>query len=106
MTLKIRGATDANLDAVMKVLAKYQAQHPRAEIEAYRQNTVSIRVRIIDPDFAQVSRADRHDVVWKLLDELPEEIQSDLSTILLLTPDEKQKSLANLEFDDPIPSML
>ena len=90
----------------MKVMAKYESQHPRAEFEGYRQNSVSIRIRIVDPDFAGVSRTDRHNAVWRVLDELPEEIQSHLSTILLLTPDEKKKSFANSEFDDPIPSKL
>ncbi len=106
MPLNVRGKTDDYLDAVMKVLAKYESRHPRAEIEGFRQNSVSIRIRIVDPDFANVSRTDRHDEVWRVLDELPEEIQSHLSTILLLTPDEKKRSFANFEFDDPIPSSL
>jgi stress-induced morphogen len=106
MPLALRGRTDEYLDAVMTVLAKYESQHPRAEIVGYRQNSVSIRIRIVDPDFANISRTDRHDTVWRVLDELPEEIQSHLSTILLLTPDEKKKSFASLEFDDPVPSKL
>ena len=91
---------------MLKVLAKYESQHPRAEIVAYRQNSVFIRIRIIDPDFGNVSRTDRHNEVWRVLDELPEEIQSDLSTVLLLTPDEKRTSFASCDFDDPIPSKL
>src|SRR5436190_24205581 len=106
MPLKVRGETDDDLDAVMKVLAKYEAQHPRAEIEGFRQGSFSIRIRIVDPDFANLSRTDRHDAIWKLLDELPEEVLSNLSTILLLTPEETKKSFANVEFDDPIPSTL
>lgn len=106
MSMKLRGTTDKYLEAVMEVLAKYEAQHPHAEIEGYRQNSVSLRIRIVDPDFAGVSRTDRHNTVWRILDELPEEIQSHLSTILLLTPDEKKASFASFEFDDPVPSKL
>jgi hypothetical protein len=43
---------------------------------------------------------------WQYLGELPEEVQSDISTVLLLTPDETKKSFANFEFDDPIASKL
>jgi len=106
MSLKIRGESDSDLDAVMKVLAKYESQHPRAEIELFRQSSFSIRIRVVDPDFANFSRTDRHDAIWKLLEELPEEVLSNLSTILLLTPEEKKKSFANVEFDDPIPSAM
>ena len=67
---------------------------------------MSIRVRIIDPDFAGVGLAERHDAVWKLSDPLPEEVLSHLSGLLLLTPAEKKTSFANVEFDHPIPSEL
>ena len=33
-------------------------------------------------------------------------LQSDISTLLLLTPDETNASFANFEFDDPVPSKL
>ncbi len=104
MSLKIRGKSDKFLDAFMKTLAKYEAQHPRAQIEAYRQGRFSIRIRIIDPDFSGVALAERHDAVWQHLDELPEEALSHLSILLLLTPKEKKKSFANMEFENPIPS--
>jgi hypothetical protein len=40
------------------------------------------------------------------LDTLPDEVQSNLSTVILLTPEETRMSFANLEFEDPIPSSL
>jgi hypothetical protein len=106
MPFKIRGETDKYVDAVIVALAKYEAQHPHAEIEAYRQNSVSIRIRIIDPDFSNLDKTERHNEIWRFLDDLPEEIQSHVSTILLLTPNEKAKSFASVEFDDPVPSSL
>jgi hypothetical protein len=81
-------------------------QHPRAQIEAYRQNSVSIRVRIIDPDFAGISRAERHEIVWRFLETLSDDVQSQMSLLILLTPEELPTSIANLEFDNPIPSSL
>src|SRR5437899_594362 len=58
MPRKVRGKSDDTLDAIMAALATYEAQHPRAKIEGYRQNSVSIRIRIIDPDFAGIGRAE------------------------------------------------
>jgi hypothetical protein len=74
--------------------------------KAYRQNPFSLRARIIDPDFAGVGLAERHDAVWRLLEGLPEESQSQMSVLLLLTPEETAQSMANLEFDHPTPSDL
>lgn len=106
MTMEIRGRSDEYLTAVMEVLKPYGTEHSQAQIVGYRQNSVAIRVRIVDPDFTGISREQRHEIIWELLETLPEEIQNHLSTILLLTPDEAKMSFANVEFDDPIPSKL
>jgi stress-induced morphogen len=106
MPRKIRGAADGSVTRVLDTLARYEAAHPRAEIEVYRRNSASVRIRIIDPDFAGMDRAARHNHVWDLLDELPEDVQSQISVLLLLTPEETGKSLANQDFDHPIPSQL
>jgi len=97
---------DDRLQAIADALEKYERQHPNAQVEVYRQNSVSVRVRIVDTDFAGVSKADRHDTVWALLQDLPEEEQAEISVLLLLTPDEAKMSFANYEFDHPIPSRL
>ncbi len=97
---------DDRLQAIADALAQYEVQHPNAHVEVYRQNSVSIRVRIVDPDFAGISKADRHDAVWAFLQDLPEEQQAEISVLLLLVPDEVQMSFANYEFDNPIPSRL
>jgi len=68
MPQKIRGKTDKSLDMVMRTLAKCEAGHPHAEIEGFRQSSVSIRIRIVDPDFAGVGRTDRHNIVWQVLE--------------------------------------
>ena len=50
-----------------------------AQIDLYRQNKVSVRVRIIDPDFASQDRIERHKYVWKYLDSLDDESLSDIT---------------------------
>ena len=51
---------------------------------------MSVRVRIIDPAFREMSRADRSDLVWNYFDALSEEVQSDISMLVLLTPSESE----------------
>jgi hypothetical protein len=102
----IRGNSDPQLAEFVSALDKYAVDHPNAEISLYRHGKYSIRVRIVDPEFAGQSKSRRHMVAWPYLASLPEETLSDLSSLILLTPDEKGTSFANLEFDDPIPSRL
>ena len=60
-----RGNADEIVKRIMAALGTYQADHPRAEIDLYRQNSVSVRVRIIDSAFQGMSRPQRSDSVWK-----------------------------------------
>jgi stress-induced morphogen len=107
MTIKLRTKRpDALLKQVAEALKEYAAAHPRAEIEAYRQNSVSVRVRVINPEFEGKSRVEREDELWAVLDGLPEDATAEISLLLLLTPDEARKSFASQEFDNPIPSKL
>ena len=101
-----RGKSDEVIDRIIEALRAYEADHPNAQIDLYRQNSVSVRVRIIDPDLAGRNKIDRSKEAWKYLNALPDEIQSDLSTLILLTPEETKMSFANVEFEDPIPSSL
>lgn len=101
-----RREIDADASRFEDALRRHQNQHPQAKIKAKRQNSVSIRGRILDPDFKGISRAERHDIVWRFIEELPEEIQSQVTMLILLTPEEAKSSLANLEFENPIPSNL
>jgi hypothetical protein len=101
-----RGMTDQVLEQIKRCLETYLKDHASAEISLYRQNSVSVRVRIIDPQFDRMSRADRSDLVWNYFDSLSDEVQSDISMLVLLTPSEVRRSMANLEFEDPVPSLL
>ncbi|ETW97514.1 hypothetical protein [Candidatus Entotheonella palauensis] len=104
--ITIRGKNDDGLQGVADALSKYKKQHHNADIVVYRQNSVSVRIRIVDPDFDGINKADRHDIIWDFITNLPEDQQSEISLLLLLTPDEMEMSFANDEFDNPIPSQL
>jgi hypothetical protein len=77
-----------------------------SNVEAYRYNSTSIRVRVIDEAFRKLSKTKREDIVQPLLDSLPEKTQADIMILLLLTPEETDASLMNLEFEHPTPSQL
>ncbi len=76
------------------------------ETEAYRYNSASIRVRVIDSRFANKTKAERERMVNPILAELPESTISDITVLLLLAPQEQATSLMNLEFERPTPSKL
>lgn len=78
--------------------------------DAYRYNSASIRVRVVDPRFAGLSTEKRDELIEPILKTLPDQIQDDIMNLLMLAPDEiegfSRYSLVNLEFEDPSPSML
>lgn len=107
MPLKVRTKRpDKVLKQVIEALREYASQHANAQIDVYRYSDVSIRVRVVDRDFSGRSRAEREDDLWAIIEKLPEEVVSEISLLLLLTPDEAKKSFANMEFDNPVPSRL
>ena len=99
--------TDAALCQIEHMLRdSYGRAHPSATIEVRRQNSVALRVRIIDDAFEGRDFAERDQQVWPLLERLPDEVFEQITMVLLLTPDEKSQSMASWEFDHPVPSML
>jgi hypothetical protein len=106
MDIVIRGPSDKGLTSIRNALLPYASEYKKAEIVLYRQNSISIRIRVIDPSFQLTEKSERHSKIWKYLEKLPKSIQSDISMIVLLTPEETKRSLANLEFDDPSPSLI
>jgi hypothetical protein len=98
--------TDPIVSTILIGLREYKSEHPRALIEAYRRNSASVRVRVIDPDFKGKGVIQREDMVWNLLDRLPDEVRGDITMLVLETPDEVEKSLSSREYENPTPSLL
>lgn len=95
----IRGIPDPTTEAVAGQLIAHTADHPSAEVEVYRQNEYSVRIRVTDPDFRSKSRSERHKTAWPILYDLSEEVLNELTMLLLITPDEKTTSMVRHEFD-------
>jgi stress-induced morphogen len=78
--------------------------------DAYRYNSASIRVRIIDDAFRGKTDIERERMVDPILERLPEDLESDITLLLTLTDDEtktfNRHYLTNLEFENPRPSGL
>jgi hypothetical protein len=94
---------DDDLAQIEAALAPYSNDHGRAIIEVRRRSDVSIRIRIIDPDFKRLDLVEREEELWPLLETLPEDVLTQITMLILVTPDEKETSFASMEFDDPAP---
>ncbi len=83
------------------------------QVDAYRYNAASIRVRVIDERFNGMPREKRDGMVEPYLEQLPERTQADIMTLFTFAPSDLQQApktlkefLLNTEFEDPSPSML
>jgi stress-induced morphogen len=78
--------------------------------DAYRYNSASIRVRVIDPRFEGMSIPDREDMVFPVIDRLKKRTREDILLLLIMAPSElrgrNRHLLVNLEFENPLPSLL
>jgi len=99
MAVNILGTSDDATKAIAGALQSYADTHPAAEVDVYRYSPVSVRARVIDPDFRGKSRSERHRTVWPLLYQLDEDNLSELTMLLLLPPDEKEVSDVNRDFE-------
>jgi hypothetical protein len=95
-----------NLKEIASALAAFEASHPESHVTLYRQNSASVRIRVIDASFAGLSIGDRGKVVWPYLRSLSEDARSEITVLLTLTPDEVPSSFANADFDRPLPTAL
>jgi hypothetical protein len=91
-------------ERVCAAVGQYTDAHPGAEALVSRYSPVSVRVRVIDAGFRGKSRSERHRAVWPLLYQLDEDTLSEVTLLLLLTPDERATSAADREFTDTFAS--
>src|SRR5688572_10404609 len=103
---EIRGKSNRVLKRIADELSTYESDHPGSTAALYRQNPAAVRVRIVDPSFEGLSRIERDDLVWRYLTKIPAGVRSDITFVLLLTPNEAETSFANEDFEHPVPSML
>lgn len=82
-------------------------------VDAYRYNSASLRVRVIDKRFESMPRDERDQIVEPVIDKLPPSTQSDIVSLVLLAPSEFDQPsdtfrefMLNTEFENPSPSML
>jgi hypothetical protein len=100
---KQNGSVDADVQAILDLLNReWKKQHPKAKFDAYRIYPTAIRVRIIDPSFRGIDWCDRNQAVWNLFEQLPLEIASQITMVVLVTPGERKRDAVNVEFEDPI----
>lgn len=83
------------------------------KVDAYRYNSASLRVRVIDEQFESMPREERDKLVEPSIDRLPSSTQADIVTLVLLAPSELEQPsntfrefMLNMEFEQPSPSML
>ncbi|MCI0641464.1 MAG: hypothetical protein L0Y72_04360 [Gemmataceae bacterium] len=93
---------DVDVAAILDLLQSYKKVHRAARIDVQRENNVSIRIRVVDSDLQGVDEIKRDELIWRLLEKLPEDVASQITLVLPLTPSELKKSWANWEFDEPI----
>ena|ERR1019366_1388570 len=102
-----QGIADPEVQSLKNALEAYETQHPGAEAALYRQNSASIRLRVIDRRFEGMTRSRRHADVWDFLaTRVPEDTLADVSLVLTVAPAELRNSFANFEFEQPTPSRL
>lgn len=84
-----------------------------SRVDAYRYNSASIRVRVIDPRFEGLSVEKRDALIEPHLEQLPERTQADIMSLYSFAPSELEHTPGcsgpyriNAEFEDPSPSVL
>jgi stress-induced morphogen len=100
-----QGNADAEVKSLKDALDEYETAHPGAEAAIYRQNSASIRLRVIDHRFEGMTKSRRHADVWDFLAErVPKDTLADVSLVLAVAPAELRHSFANFDFEQPTPS--
>ena len=84
-----------------------------AQADAYRYNSASIRVRVIDPRFDGMSLDQRDSMIEPYLKQLPDRTYGDIMTLYAFAPSEVVQTrktawefAQNVEFEEPSPSEL
>jgi hypothetical protein len=101
--------TDDATEEVRALARRWLKSHGfgRAKVDVYRRMPGrSIRVRVVDPQFSGKLLEDRDRMTQGLLDDVPEEIDREITLVMVLGPDELKENLMNAEFENPTPIRL
>jgi hypothetical protein len=103
MATIVRGnRVDREVQALKGALDAYEYEHPEAQVELYRHNPASIRLRVIDRHFMGMPKSQRHAEIWEYLAKrVSDDAMAELSVVLTLAPAELETSIMNAEFDKP-----
>lgn len=91
--------SDPAVESILKALEELKENKPAVSVDAVRANLASIRIRVVDPAFAAVDRAERDERIWELLSRISPDFRSEVSVLLLLSPEEQSESIGNREFE-------
>lgn len=102
MAVNFRGPVDPIMEEIGGAIRAYTDAHPGAEADIHRYGNAIVQAWIVDPDFCGKSNSERLRAFWPLLDALDDEISAELTTLLLLTPEEKDEYAGHIDFDNPV----
>lgn len=109
MPWDVKKTNDAETDFVRARAEHWLQSHGfvSARVDVYRKIPGhSIRVRIVHSRFTDRLIEDRDRMTDGLLSDVPEEIDRDITLVLLLGPEELEADFMNAEFDNPVPAYL
>ncbi len=70
------------------------------QVYCYRHNSVSLRLLIVDEAFRPLSQVERFNLIEPVLQQLPQEVQDDLTFVLLLAPGEERELRYGLRYQE------
>ena len=105
MAKNLTDERDEYVDRIRAALEQLERDRPGAEASLYRALPGVIKARVVDDRFAGVDHYARHDDVFAYLrDHLDEDTMQELYILVLVAPDEMARSIANIDFEDSVPS--
>ena len=102
MGVTIHGPVDPVVDGIAGAIRTYADAHPGAEAGVHRYSNSIVQAWVVDPDFCGKSATERRRSIRPLLDALDDEISAELTTLLLLTPEEKAEYADHTDFENPV----
>ena len=105
MARNLTGERDEYVDCIQAALDDLERHRPGAEASLYRADVGIIKARVVDQRFAGTDRFGRYDEVLPFLRErLDDDTMQELYVLVLVAPGEMARSIANIDFEDNVPT--